>query len=257
MLLPLSILSSQRIRIFSIILLFLIGIADAQNALPIPKVTFGIEKATEPQDIAVTLQIVALLTILSLAPSIVVMMTGFVRIVVVLNFVKKALGTTEAPPNQMLMGLALFLTFFVMAPTFNRINDEALQPYMKKEIDYQQGIEKAIKPLREFMLRQTGEKELALFVRATKQGNPKTVDDLSLSIVIPAFVLSELKTAFIIGFLIYIPFLVIDMAVASILMSMGMMMLPPVMISMPFKLILFVMVDGWTLIVQQLILSFH
>lgn len=256
-LLPLSFLSSPYIRIFSIFFLFLVGIADAQTPLPIPKVTFGVENATEPQDIAVTLQIVALLTILSLAPSIVVMMTGFVRIVVVLNFIKKALGTPEAPPNQMVMGLALFLTFFVMAPTFNRINDEALQPYMKKEINYQQGLERAIQPLREFMLRQTGEKELALFVRATHGANPKTVDDLPMSVVIPAFVLSELKTAFIIGFLIYIPFLVIDMAVASILMSMGMMMLPPVMISMPFKLILFVMVDGWNLIVQQLLLSFH
>jgi len=185
------------------------------------------------------------------------MMTAFTRIVVVLNFVKKALGTPEAPPNQMVMGLSLFLTFFVMAPTFNRINDEAIQPYMKKEIDYKVGMDRAIKPLREFMLRQTGEKELALFIRATKQSNPRTVEDLSMTVVIPAFILSELKTAFIIGFLIYIPFLVIDMAVSSILMSMGMMMLPPVMISMPFKLILFVMVDGWNLIVQQVLLSFH
>jgi flagellar biosynthesis protein FliP len=233
------------------------GLAWSQGSVPLPKVTFGVEKAGAPEDIAVTLEIVALLTILSLAPSIIVMMTAFTRIVIVLNFVKKALGTPEAPPNQMVMGLSLFLTFFVMAPTFNRINDEALQPYMKKEIDYQQGLDRAIKPMREFMLRQTGEKELALFVRATKQANPKTIDDLSMTIVIPAFILSELKTAFIIGFLIYIPFLVIDMAVASILMSMGMMMLPPVMISMPFKLILFVLVDGWTLIVQQVLLSFH
>ncbi len=253
----LSTISAGRFRFFMLLFLFLASVASAQVAAPLPKVTFGVETADSPEDIAVTLEIVALLTVLSLAPSIIVMMTAFTRIVVVLNFVKKALGTPEAPPNQMVMGLSLFLTFFVMAPTFNKINDEALQPYMAKEIDYKVAMDKTIKPLREFMLRQTGEKELALFVRATKQANPKTVDDLSMSVVIPAFILSELKTAFIIGFLIYIPFLVIDMAVASILMSMGMMMLPPVMISMPFKLILFVMVDGWNLIVQQVLLSFH
>jgi len=250
-------LSAHTRKILILICLFGFGLACSQTAIPIPKVSFGVEKAGSPEDVAVTLEIVAMLTVLSLAPSIIIMMTAFTRIVVVLNFVKKALGTTEAPPNQMVMGLSLFLTFFVMAPTFNRINDEAIQPYMKKEIDYKVGMDRAIKPMREFMLRQTGEKELALFVRATKQANPRTVDDLGLTIVIPAFILSELKTAFIIGFLIYIPFLVIDMAVSSILMSMGMMMLPPVMISMPFKLILFVMVDGWTLIVQQLLLSFH
>lgn len=236
-----------------------LGSAWAQQAsgIPLPKVTFGVEKAQGVEDVSVTLELVALLTVLSLAPSIVIMMTAFTRIVIVLNFVKKALGTTDAPPNQMVMGLSLFLTFFVMSPTFNRVNDEAIQPYLAKEIDYQTGIDRAITPMREFMLRQTSEHDLALFVRASRQNNPRTVDDLSLAVIIPAFILSELKTAFIIGFLIYIPFLVIDMAVASILMSMGMMMLPPVMVSMPFKLILFVMVDGWNLIVQQLLLSFH
>ncbi|HSQ41133.1 MAG TPA: flagellar type III secretion system pore protein FliP [Fibrobacteraceae bacterium] len=256
--LPHSILSAERLRFFILLLLVLAGVAWSQTTpIPLPKVTFGLDQTKNPEDIAVTLQIVALLTILSLAPSIIVMMTAFTRIVIVLNFVKKALGTTEAPPNQMVMGLSLFLTFFVMAPTFNRVNDEALQPYLKKEIGYQEGLDKAIVPLREFMLRQTGEKELALFIRSTHRSNPRTVEDLSMSVIIPAFILSEMKTAFIIGFLIYIPFLVIDMAVASILMSMGMMMLPPVMISMPFKLILFVMVDGWNLVVQQVLLSFH
>lgn len=241
-----------------LLLLFFVGSALAQTPnIPLPKVTFGVEKAQSVEDVSVTLELVALLTILSLAPSIIIMMTAFTRIVIVLNFVKKALGTTDAPPNQMVMGLSLFLTFFVMAPTFNRVNDEAIQPYLAKEIDYQAGIDRAVKPVREFMLRQTSEQDLALFVRASRQANPKTIDDLSLSIIIPAFIISELKTAFIIGFLIYVPFLVIDMAVASILMSMGMMMLPPVMVSMPFKLILFVMVDGWSLIVQQLLLSFH
>lgn len=245
------------ISIFLILLCLMVGSAWAQGAPPLPKITFGVERARSVEDVSVALEIVALLTILSLAPSIVIMMTSFTRIVIVLNFVKKALGTPEAPPNQMLMGLALFLTFFVMAPTFNRVNEEALQPYLKKEIDYQQGIERAITPVREFMLRQTSEKDLALFVRARGIENPRTVADLPMSVIIPAFIISELKTAFIIGFLIYIPFLVIDMTVASVLMSMGMMMLPPVMVSMPFKLVLFVMVDGWNLIVQQVLLSFH
>jgi flagellar biosynthetic protein FliP len=242
-------------------LLVLIGaqtlFAQGQPDLPLPRVTFGVDKAQSVEDISVTLELVALLTILSLAPSIIIMLTCFTRIVIVLNFVKQALGTQNAPPNQMVMGLSLFLTFFVMAPTFNRINEEALQPYLAKEIDYQMGIDKAVKPIREFMLRQTSEHDLALFIRASRLPNPNTIEDLGMWTIIPAFIISELKTAFIIGFLIYIPFLVIDMSVASILMSMGMMMLPPMMVSMPFKLILFVMVDGWSLIVQQLLLSFH
>lgn len=242
-----------------LVLILWVAPAFAQQSptIPLPKVTFGVEKAQAVEDVSVTLELVALLTVLSLAPSIIIMMTAFTRIVIVLNFVKKALGTQDAPPNQLVMGLSLFLTFFVMSPTFNRVNDEAIQPYMAKEIDYQTGIDRAVRPVREFMLRQTSEQDLALFVRASRQANPRTIDDLSMAIIIPAFILSELKTAFVIGFLIYIPFLVIDMAVASILMSMGMMMLPPVMVSMPFKLILFVMVDGWSLIVQQLLLSFH
>jgi flagellar biosynthetic protein FliP len=247
-----------------LLILFTLGIlvqsSFAQAAapdLPLPRVTFGVDKAQSVEDISVTLELVALLTILSLAPSIIIMLTCFTRIVIVLNFVKQALGTQNAPPNQMVMGLSLFLTFFVMAPTFNRVNEEAIQPYLAKEIDYQVGIDKAIKPIREFMLRQTSEQDLALFIRASRLPNPNTIEDLGMWTIIPAFIISELKTAFIIGFLIYIPFLVIDMSVASILMSMGMMMLPPMMVSMPFKLILFVMVDGWSLIVQQLLLSFH
>ena len=225
--------------------------------IPLPRVTFGVAPAQSVEDVSVALEIVALLTILSLAPSIVIMMTSFTRIVIVLNFVKQALGTQNSPPNQMVMGLSLFLTFFVMAPTFNRVNEEAIQPYLSHEIDYREGMDKAVKPVRDFMLRQTSEHDLALFIRASRQSNPNTIEDLGMWTIIPAFIISELKTAFIIGFLIYIPFLVIDMAVASILMSMGMMMLPPMMVSMPFKLILFVMVDGWNLIVQQLLLSFH
>jgi flagellar biosynthetic protein FliP len=233
------------------------GVQAFAQDIPLPRVTFGVDRAQSVEDVSVTLELVALLTILSLAPSIVIMLTSFTRIAIVLNFVKQALGTQSAPPNQMVMGLSLFLTFFVMAPTFNRINEEAIQPYLAHEINYQEGLDKAIKPIREFMLRQTSEHDLALFIRASRLPNPNTIEDLGMWTIIPAFIISELKTAFIIGFLIYIPFLIIDMSIASILMSMGMMMLPPMMVSMPFKLILFVMVDGWNLIVQQLLLSFH
>jgi flagellar biosynthetic protein FliP len=238
-------------------LLFLIGLGVNSFAQTIPKISLGIDSAETPGDVSVTLQIVALMTILSLVPSIIVMLTSFTRISVVLNFLKQALGTQNAPPNQVVMGLSLFLTFFVMAPTFNKVNDEALQPYLAEEIGYSAAMERAWMPMRDFMLRQTGEKELALMVRMSRSKNPKNIDDLSFNQIIPAFILSELKTAFIIGFLIYIPFLIIDMTVASVLMAMGMMMLPPPMISLPMKLILFVLVDGWTLVVQQLLLSFR
>lgn len=237
--------------------LFTLVGAQTPSLPPLPQVTFGVTQAQSPQDVATTLEIVALMTILTLAPSIVIMMTSFVRIVIVLDITKRALGLTNAPPNQMIMGLALFMTFFIMSPVFTRINDEALQPYLAEELSFEEGLDAAIAPLRTFMLRQTAEQELALFVRASKEPNPATIDDLSMTVIIPAFVVSEIKTAFIIGFLVYIPFLVIDMVIASILMSMGMMMLPPMMVSLPLKLILFVLVDGWHMIVQQTILSFH
>jgi len=244
-------------KIFIFAFFIMAAQATFAQEMPMPRITFGVDKAQSVEDVSVTLELVALLTILSLAPSIVIMLTSFTRIAIVLNFVKQALGTQNAPPNQIVMGLSLFLTFFVMAPTFNRVNEEAIQPYLAHEIDYKEGLDKAIKPIREFMLRQTSEHDLALFIRAARLPNPNTIDDLGMWTIIPAFIISELKTAFIIGFLIYVPFLVIDMSIASILMSMGMMMLPPMMVSMPFKLILFVMVDGWNLIIQQLLLSFH
>jgi flagellar biosynthetic protein FliP len=223
----------------------------------LPKLSVGFDKASGPKDVAVTLELVAMLTVLSLAPSILIMMTCFTRVVVVLTFLKQALGTQNAPPNQMLMGLSLFLTFFIMGPTFNRVNDEALQPYLAEKIDYKVAIEKGMAPMREFMLKQVSEKDLALMVRISRSPTPKNVGELSNVTLIPAFCISELRSSFIIGFLIYIPFLVIDMVVSSVLMSMGMMMLPPVMISTPFKLILFVLVDGWNLVIQQLVLSFR
>ncbi len=243
-------------KCIALLYLFLL-IAPEVGAQIIPKITLGFEESESVDDVAVTLEIVALMTVLTLAPSIIIMLTSFTRIVIVLNFLKQALGTMNAPPNQVIMGLTLFLTFFIMTPTFNDVNNNALQPYLAKEINHKVAIEEALKPIRDFMLRQTSESELALFLRVSKTANPKNIDELSLTVIIPAFILSEIKTAFIIGFLLYIPFLVIDMTVASVLMSMGMMMLPPVMISMPFKLILFVLVDGWHLVVQQVVLSFH
>lgn len=250
-------MSSRRWFWFALVLLaglFLVSPADAQV---LPKVVVGVDQARSPQEASVTFQVVFLITILSLAPGILMMMTPFTRIVVVLGFLKKALGAQTTPPNQIVVGLALFLTWFVMQPQIDQINRTALQPYLAEEIGYKDALDSAMKPMRTFMLRQCGENELAVMVRASKSPRPATVDDIPNAVLIPAYVLSELKTAFIIGFLVYLPFLVIDMVVASVLMSLGMMMLPPVMVSLPLKLILFVMVDGWTLITQGLVTSFR
>lgn len=232
-------------------------LAAPLDAQVLPKVTIGIDQAKTPQEASVTLQIVFLMTILSIAPGIMMLMTPFTRIAVVLGFLKRALGAQTVPPNQVVMGLALLLTWFVMQPQITEINDNALQPYLAQEIDYKVALDKAMKPMRSFMLRQCGENELAVMVRVSKTPRPATVDDIPNAVLIPAFVMSEMKTAFIIGFLIYLPFLVIDMVVASVLMSLGMMMLPPVMVSLPLKLILFVLVDGWTLVTQGLVASFR
>ncbi len=223
----------------------------------IPKVTVGLEAAKDSKDVAVTLQILFIMTILTLAPSILIMMTSFTRIVVIFSFLRRAIGTQSMPPNQTIIGLSLFLTLFIMMPVITSINDSALQPYLADELDQKTALKKAMHPLREFMLKQTREKDIALFVRMTKLAQPRNVDDLPNTVVIPAFIISELQTSFVIGFLLFIPFLVIDMIVSSVLMSMGMMMLPPVMISMPFKLVLFVLVDGWHLITQQVVASFR
>jgi len=206
--------------------------------------------------VASSLQILLLLTVLSLAPGILVMMTAFTRIIIVLSFIRHAIGTQAMPPNQVVVGLALFLTFFVMAPVASKINNDAIQPYMKGKIDQVAALHAAEKPLRTFMLRQTRQKDLGLFMNMAKLGRPRNADDIPTYVVIPSFAISELKTAFQMGFMIYLPFLVIDMVVSSILMSMGMMMLPPVMISLPFKLILFVLVDGWHLLARALVQSF-
>jgi len=248
-----------KVRSYLLLILFL-GLAGAAWGAPeplaLPTISVGVGKATKPGDVAVTLQILFLMTILSLAPGILIMTTSFTRIVVVLSFLRNALGTQQAPSNQIIVGLSLFLTFFVMSPVWQQINRDALQPYKAQTITQEEAFKRAVMPVRKFMLSQARERDIALFVSISKLPRPNNADDIPTLTLIPAFMISELRTAFQIGFLVYIPFLVVDMVVASVLMSMGMMMLPPVMISLPFKILLFVLVDGWGLIVGSLIKSF-
>jgi flagellar biosynthetic protein FliP len=230
--------------------------AFAQN-IPLPTIKIGIGEAKEPGEVSVLIQILFLLTILSLAPAILVMMTSFTRLIVVFHFLRQAIGSQQMPPNQILIGLALFLTFFIMAPVWQNIRENALVPYTDKKISQGQAIEEALKPVRKFMFKQTREKDLALFIHLAKVPKPKNVEEVSTTVLLPAFMISELKTAFQIGFLLYLPFLVIDMVVSSVLLSMGMMMLPPMMLSLPLKLLLFVLADGWYLIVGSMVKSFY
>ncbi len=223
----------------------------------LPQVTLSIgDTAQKGGGLSVNLQILFVLTLLTFAPAILILLTSFTRILVVLSLLRQALGTQQLPSNQILIGLALFLTFFIMTPVWQRVNSQALQPYLNHKIDEKVAVQRAVTPVKKFMLKQTREKDLALFVSFSKNQKPKDVSDVSLSAIVPAFVISELKTAFQIGFMLYIPFLILDIVVASILLSMGMMMLPPIMISLPFKLMLFVLVDGWYLIVGSLVKSF-
>jgi flagellar biosynthetic protein FliP len=225
----------------------------AENA---PLVSIGLEGAGQPGEVSVVLQIFLLLTVLSLAPTILIMLTSFVRIAIVLSLLRQAMGTHQMPPNQIIMGLALFLTFFVMAPVGTTIHETALNPYLEKQIDFREALNKASDPIRQFMLKQTRQKDLALLVDIAKIDRPSNADDVPMRVLIPSFIISELKTAFQIGFMLYVPFLIIDMVVASVLLSMGMMMLPPIMISLPFKLMIFVLTDGWHLIVGSIVKSF-
>ena len=224
--------------------------------LSIPTVSVGLGKASKPGDVATVIQIFFLITILSLAPALLIMTTSFTRIVVVLSFLRGAIGTPQAPSNQIVIGLALFITFYIMSPVWQQINSQAFQPYKAQSISQEEAFTRGVAPVRKFMLTQTREKDLALFLSLSKLPRPKNADDIPTLTVIPAFMISELRTAFQIGFLVYIPFLVVDMVVASVLMSMGMMMLPPVMISLPFKILLFVLVDGWGLVIGSLVKSF-
>ena len=223
---------------------------------PLPGINISVDTATTPKQVSTTLQIVFLLTVLTLAPAILIMTTSFTRFVIVLSFLRQAIGTPQAPSNQIVIGIALFLSLFVMMPVWEEVNDVALGPYLDETITQQEFMNLAAQPIKKFMGNYTREKDLAMFVRIAKLERPKNLEDIPIWVVIPAFVISELKAAFQIGFLLYVPFLVIDMVVASILMAMGMMMMPPVMISLPFKLMLFVLVDGWHLILGSLIKSF-
>jgi flagellar biosynthetic protein FliP len=230
---------------------------DAGVTFPLPQLTVGVGSTESREDVSLALQILFILTILTLAPSILVLTTGFTRMIIVLSLTRSAMGTQQMPPNAVLIGLALFLTLFVMAPVGKEINEQALAPYLAGDITFQEGVSQAEQPLREFMFRQTRRNDLALFLNVAKIEEVQTKEDVPTYVVIPAFVISELKTAFEMGFLIYLPFLIIDMVVASTLMSMGMLMLPPILISLPFKVLLFVLVDGWHLITRSLILSFN
>ncbi len=245
----------QNIAVMIVMAILITSVAQAATVLP--RLDIGIGAANGPKDVSLTLQIVFMLTVLSLAPAILMLTTSFTRIVIVLSFLRQAMGTQNIPPNQVLVGLALFLTFFNMNPVYAKINDEALQPYLKGQLSQELALSKAVKPIRDFMFKQTRQKDLALFVYLSKSKRPAGPDDITTTTLIPAFVISELKTAFQMGFLIYIPFLIIDMVVASTLMSMGMLMLPPVTISLPFKILLFVLIDGWHLIVRSLMASFN
>ncbi len=248
--------SKKITALFSLIAVALLLPQDCWAQLSIPSVNLGLKSTDNPQEVVSTIKILMALTILTLAPAILIMMTSFTRIIIVLSFVRQALGTQQMPPNQLLVGLALFLSLFIMTPFLKQINTEAVQPYLAGAINHEVALEKTLSPLRKFMFNQTRDADLSLFLNLTGAKAPKTRADVSTTALIPAFIISELKTAFQIGFIIYLPFLVIDMVAASVLMAMGMMMLPPVIISLPFKIMIFVFVDGWALLVGSLVKSF-
>ena len=245
--------------ISSLLLLFIFNdsnlFAQQSQTVPLPNLGINLGTSDNPEDLAVTLQLLLLLTILSLAPSILIMTTSYLRIIIVFHFLKTALGTQQMPPNQLLAGVALFITFFIMTPTWNEFNENALQPYLDKEINIDEAYDKGIEPLRDFMLKNTRPEELKFFLELANMDRPHSHADLPIQVLIPSFVLSELRAGFIIGFFLFIPFVMVDMIVSSILMSMGMMMLPPMMISMPFKILLFVLVDGWSLVIGSVVRS--
>lgn len=245
----------KKINLLVLSFIFSLTVYGAQT-IPIPQINFGIGTSNKPEDVATVLQILVVLTILTLAPSIIMLTTSFVRITIVLHFVRQALGLQQMPPNQMLIGLSLFLTFFIMQPTVNSIMTNGINPYVEKKITQEEMLKNVEKPLKTFMLKQTREKDLELFLKVSKEKKPASRNDVSIWVVIPAYIVSELTRGFEIGILIFIPFIVVDMIIATILMSLGMMMLPPAMISLPFKLLLFVMIDGWSLIIEALVKSF-
>ncbi|MGE5363004.1 MAG: flagellar type III secretion system pore protein FliP [Bacteroidota bacterium] len=234
------------------------GIFAQQKTTPIvlPKIGVNVGTSDSPGDVSVTIQILLLMTVLSLAPSIMIMTTSYVRLIIVFHFVKTALGTQQMPPSQMLAGVALFITFFIMAPTWSQVHQQALKPYMDGQITMEQAYDKGVEPVRQFMFRNVRDEDLELFLGLSKMERPKNRQDLPTYILVPAFAISEFRAGFIIGFFLFIPFLMIDMIVSSILMSMGMMMLPPMQVSLPFKILLFILVDGWNLIIGSVVRSF-
>ncbi len=238
------------------VLSFLLIALGAHAQVSLPTINLGFKSVDNPTEVVNVIRLILILTVLTLAPAILIMMTSFTRIIIVLSFLRQALGVQQMPPNQLLVGLALFLTFFIMSPVLTEVNSAGLQPYLKGQISQEKAFESGMAPLRKFMFSQTRGQDLSLFVRLAKIEEPKNLSEVPSMVLIPAFVLSELKTAFQIGFIIFLPFLVIDMVAASVLMSMGMMMLPPVIISLPLKVMLFVMVDGWSLLVGSVVKSF-
>lgn len=251
----------RKIIIFTAFVQFLVLVSfvsvSSADSIPVPSIQVGFADSSQPEEVATTIKILVLLTILTLAPSILILMTSFTRIMIVFSFLRHAMHTQQMPSNQILVGLALFMTFCIMTPVWNDINESAVRPYMDERISFQQAIEEATVPLKDFMLKQTREKDLALMLSLTKEPRPRSKEDLPFTAVVPAFVISEVTTAFSMGFIIFLPFLIIDMVVACTLLSMGMMMLPPVMVSLPFKLLLFVLADGWNLVVGSIVKSFH
>lgn len=228
----------------------------AYAQVTLPTLNMGFKTTQNPTEVVNAIKMVMVLTVLTLAPAILIMMTGFTRILIVLSFLRQAMGVQQLPPNQLLVGLSLFLTFFVMGPVFTEINQKAMQPYLSGNLGQDQALENALVPLRRFMFTQTRDQDLALFVKLAKVEKPKTRADVPTIVLVPAFIVSELKTAFMIGFIIFLPFLIIDILAASVLMAMGMMMVPPIVISLPFKIMLFVLVDGWTLLIGSMVRSF-
>jgi len=244
---------NKKIIYFLVLFVLFFGDFFIVQAQSLPIITVGARTAENPEETATAVQILVLLTVLTIAPSILIMTTAFTRIIIVFHFIRQALGVQSMPPNQVLVGLALFLTFFIMAPTFNNVYDKSFTPYVEGKMSQDSAFSIASVEMKKFMLRQTGEKELELFLGLHRGEMPKTSLDIPLQVVIPSFILSEFRIAFQIGFILYLPFIIMDMVIASILMSMGMMMLPPMMISLPFKILLFILVDGWYLLVQSII----
>jgi len=246
--------------LFGLLVILMIGFASMAGSVwgqtPAPLISVGLDQEADQGQVAVVMQLFLLMTVLSLAPSILIMLTSFTRIAIVFSLLRQAMGTNQLPPNQVVIGLSLFLTFYVMTPVWQQVNQDALQPLIAKEINQTQALEKALGPIRKFMISQTREKDLALLVNVAKMQRPANIGEVPTTVLIPSFIISELKTAFQIGFMLYVPFLIIDMVVASVLLSMGMMMLPPIMVSLPYKLMIFALADGWHLIVGSLVKSF-